>query len=64
MAPPSCSCFFSSWSAGREAPGREAPKHLHPETGSKIDQKHVDGYAFFMCIPVQSHRKIPKGPKF
>ena len=45
----------------------EAPKNSHltvSKTGSKTDQKHVDGYAFFMCIAVQSHRKIPKGPKF
>ena len=45
----------------------EAPKNLHPtvpETGSKIDQKHVDGYTFFMCIAVQSHRKIRKVTKF
>ena len=41
----------------------EAPKNLHL-TVPKIDQKHVDGYAFFMCIAVQSHRKIPEGPKF
>ena len=45
----------------------EAPKNLHlavPKTVAKIDQKDVDGNAFFMCIAVQSHRKIPKGPKF
>ena len=45
----------------------EAPKNLHltiPKTGSKSDQNYVDGYAFFMCIAAQSHRKIPKGPKF
>ena len=47
---------------------KEAPKNLHaavPETESKIDQKHLDVYAFFfMCIVIQSQRKIPKGPKF
>ena len=28
----------------------EAPKNLHPKvpkTGPKVDQKHLDGYAFF-----------------
>ena len=41
-----------------------APKNLHltvPETWFKIDQKHLDGYACFLYIAVQSHRKIPKG---
>ena len=68
--PPSCTWFYIfSWSAGGEAP--RSSKNLHltvPKTGSKIDQKktkkHVDGYAFFMCIAVQSHMKIPKGSKF
>ena len=43
----------------------EAAKNLHPtvpKIGSKIDSKHVDGYAFLMCIAIQ--RKISKGPKF
>ena len=31
-----------------------------PKTMSKI----LDGNAFFMCIAVQSHGEIPKGPKF
>ena len=70
--------FFLVWNmypAGpKQSPGLgpgdeplEAPKNLHPtvpKTGSKIDPKHVDGYAFFMSIATQSHRKIPKGPKF
>ena len=45
----------------------EVARNLHLKvtiTGPKIEQKHVDSYAFFMCIAVQSHRKIQKGPKF
>ena len=45
----------------------EALKNLHfiiPKTGSKTEQKHVDGFAVFVCIAVQLHRKLPKGPKF
>ena len=41
----------------------EALKNLHL-TVPKTDQKHVDVYAFFMCTAVQTHKKIPKGPKF
>ena len=41
----------------------EAPPTV-PKIGSKIDQKLMDGYAFFMCIAVQSHRKLTKGQKF
>ena len=66
MAPPSCNWFFM-FPGLQGANPLEAPKNLHltvPKTVSKIDQKYVDGNAFFMCIAVQSHRKIPKGPKF
>ena len=41
----------------------EAPKNLHlmvPKSGPITTQQYVDGYAFFMYIAVQSHRKIPK----
>ena len=44
-----------------------APKNLHltvPKSGSNIAQQCVEGYAFLMCIAVQSHRKIPKVQNF
>ena len=47
--PPVVLVFFArSWFAGSES--LEAPKNLHLtvlKTGSKIVQKHVEGYAFF-----------------
>ena len=39
-------------------------KESGPKSGSNIAQQYVDGYAFFMCIAVQSHRKIPKVQSF
>ena len=45
----------------------KALKNLHltvPKSGSNIAQQYVDGYAFLMCIAVQSHRKIPKVQNF
>ena len=47
----------------QEARPLEAPKNLNPtapKSGSNIAKQHLDGYAIFMSIVVQSHRKIPK----
>ena len=66
MAPPVVLAFLCLLVC-RGAKALEALKNLHltvPKTGSKTDQKYMDGHAFSMCIAVQSHRKIPKGPKF
>ena len=47
---------------GGQAPGSSKNLYLTvPKAGSKTDQKYVDSYVFFMCIAVQSHRKIPTG---
>ena len=46
---------FSSWSAGGKAPGSSKESASYRP---KTDQKHVDGYAFFMCIAGQSHKQI------
>ena len=56
-----------SWSG--TCTNRSIAKNLHPtvpETGFKIDPRHVDGYAFFSSVlySVRSHRGISKGPKF
>ena len=61
---PSRSIAEPWWGDHGEKP---ASKNLHPtvpKTESKIDPKHVDGYAFFHVHAVQSHKKIPKGRKF
>ena len=45
----------------------EAPKNLHltvPKSGSNVAQQYVNGYAFFMCIALQSHRKSQRSKIF
>ena len=63
MAPPSCTWFLFLLFDLQGAKTLEATKDLYftvPETGSKIDQKHVDGYAFFMCMQYKVTGKFQK----